>query len=281
MRSETIGTLLSWGIHSLKKADILEAQADAEVLFSHLLQIPRPYLYVSENVISGDIANQYRTSIQRRMAHEPVQYITGVQEFWSLPFAIIPGVLVPRPETECLIEVALKKIGTRRNDPLSILDIGCGSGIIGIVLARECKQAEITAVDISETALNLSRENAKRHEVFDRLQFKKSDLFSSLPSQQFDLILSNPPYIKEADWVKNFEPREALRGGKEGIDIHCKIIQEAQYHLKRGGYLLMEMAWDQGGRLQAEFKKQGSYKNIFVQPDYEQRERIIGARCVG
>ena len=287
MKKETLESVRKWAVERLTEAQIPEPLASVDILLSHVLKKERAYLYMNTSRdLDFSETNLFRMLIERRSAHEPLQYITGVQEFWSLSFQVESGVLIPRPETEILIECILNKIGLLSEVSIDILDIGCGSGVLSIILAREFKNANIMAVDISEKALEISMKNAKSHDVFQRIQYSKSDLFSDLLPQSFDLIVSNPPYIKETDWkklppqVRNYEPKKAFMGGHTGIDVHRKIIREAPSFLKSGGHLLMEISPEQSQDLLQEFQKYSCYSFAKVYSDYEKRERVILASYV-
>jgi release factor glutamine methyltransferase len=225
---------------------------DAELLLLHTLQIPRVTLMAHPDEELG--ANQrtaYEDSIARRLHHEPIQYITGRQEFYGLTLKVTPAVLIPRPETEHLVEAVLKLLPA--NEPLKIADIGTGSGAIAIALAAHLPQAAITALDISAEALAIATANAHEHKVADRIRFLQSDLLSALnpEAETFDAIVSNPPYVAEADretlhpQVRDHEPATALFAGKTGLDIYRRLVPQAYSALKPNGLLALEIGHDQ------------------------------------
>lgn len=292
----TILKLIEWTSEYLKKQGIENPRLESEILLAHVLGKKRIDLYLEfDHSVEPPELSTYKLLIQRRVKHEPIQYLTGRQEFWSLDFKVGPGVLIPRPETECLVEKALilknknshseqlcHPEGRRPEGSLQILDLGTGSGVLAIVLAKELPQSHIWAGDISERALSYARENAQTHGVSSQIHFVKSDLFSALdPSQKFDLIISNPPYVAEEEWtclpthIKEFEPPEALRGGEQGIDFHLKILEEAPKFLKAGGSIILEIAPSQDVMLKEYLEKQKNVSNFESVQDYEHRQRVL------
>ena len=227
-----------------------DARRDAELLLLHQLGITRAQLLAdpTRELTPSQLA-AYETAITRRLANEPVQYITGTQEFYGLPFHVTPAVLIPRPETELLVEAVLKRLP--RNDYLLIADIGTGSGILAITLALHLPHAKITATDISPEALTIARQNAETHHVADRIHFIESDLLSAVPRVPFDAIVSNPPYVPTADretlhpQVRDHEPATALFAGPTGLDIYSRLIPQAHAALTPGGLLALEIGHGQ------------------------------------
>jgi len=247
----TIRELLKVTTDYLSEKDISSPRLNAEVLLAYQLQIDRLRLYLNldkpltEKEISG-----YRALIKRRVERCPLQYITGTQEFWSLDFTVNRNVLIPRPETEILVEQALGilKKSSFNNDRPMILDLCTGSGVIAIVLAKELPQSRIWAADISSQAIEVANLNAERHNVSDRIQFRQGDLLSSVDELSFDMIVCNPPYVAIEEYpqlpkeVRDYEPRIALDGKKGGMFFIEKILQHAMDYLVSGGWILMEMA---------------------------------------
>lgn len=231
--------LLQQAIAQLKAAGCETPQLDAEVLLAHVLGCERYELYTAIGRQSSVVSqNKFNDYIERRMKREPVAYITGFKEFWSMPIKVTPAVLIPRPETESLVEQALQKGGA------SILDLCTGSGCIAAALAKELPQAQITVSDISKEALAVARENLKF--AGERITFVQGSLFENIQGP-FDLIVSNPPYIPTAvlsglePEVNVYEPRLALGGGADGLDFVRNIRRNAPKYLKKGGWLLMEV----------------------------------------
>jgi release factor glutamine methyltransferase len=231
------------------------ARRDAELLLLHHLGITRAQLLADHTrEITPTQLAAYEASITRRLTSEPIQYITGHQEFYGLNFHITPAVLIPRPETELLVEAVLKHLPA--NQPLRIADIGTGSGILAITLAVHLPQAEITAIDISPEALAIARHNAETHHVAHRIHFVESDLLTTIPNQQFDAIVSNPPYVPTTDretlhpQVRDHEPATALFAGPTGLDIYTRLIPQAYAALTPGGLLALEIGYGQSEAIQ-------------------------------
>ena len=228
------------------------AARDAELLLLHTMQIPRVTLlaYPDRQLTPAQEA-LYQKTVDRRLLHEPIQYITGQQEFYGLLLQVTPTVLIPRPETEDLIEAVLKHL--RADAPHKIADIGTGSGAIAIALAVSLPLAEITALDISTEALSVAAVNAREHQVASRIQFLHSDLLSAVVHEAgtFDAVVSNPPYVPEADrdtlhpQVRDHEPAIALFSGETGMDIYRRLIPQAHNALKPSGLLALEIGHGQ------------------------------------
>jgi release factor glutamine methyltransferase len=288
-----IKDLLSVTADYLKKKDIDNPRLCAEILLAHQLKTTRVKLYLNfDQPLNEKDINEYRALIQRRLKREPVQYITGVQEFWSMEFNVGPQVLIPRPETEILVEQVVSIIKDRKaageSARLSVLDIGTGSGALAVAIASELPDAEIWATDISTDALEVARANAHKHGLEDRVRFLESDIFSVLNNvqQQFDVIVSNPPYIPREDYaalspeVGKYEPRKALDGGEGGLFFIEKLILEAKDFLKSGGWLLIEMAPFQTAKAMDLIVQTGFYGEQKIIKDYSQKDRVVMARKI-
>ena len=228
-----------------------DAPRDAELLLLHALQIPRATLLAHPDLeLTSDQLYRYGGLVQRRLTGEPIQYITGEAEFFGLPFHVTSDVLIPRPETEHLVESVLSRLP--HNHPVSIADVGTGSGAIAIALAVHLPEAHVTALDLSTEALHVAQLNAENHHVAHRIRFLQSDLFAALPpGAAFDAIVSNPPYVPTSDHsalhpqVREHEPATALFAGPEGLDIYRRLIPEAQHLLKPQGLLALEIGHSQ------------------------------------
>jgi release factor glutamine methyltransferase len=256
---------------------------DAEVLLATVLKIDRTGLYLAwETIVSEQEKKAFLMLIARRIKEEPVSYIIGRKEFWSLWFKVTPAVMIPRPDTETLVEETLK-IFTDDTSPV-ILEIGTGSGAIAIALATELPQASIIATDISFEALIVAKENASSHGV-SSIQFVEGNLYEPIKKEGalFDLVISNPPYIPTADipplppGIRDYEPHTALDGGPDGLMFYRTIIQQAPEYLKPGGYLLLEVGKGQGhdvAKIMVETKKFSSPQII---PDLAGIERVVKA----
>jgi release factor glutamine methyltransferase len=262
----SVRSLLKRGIAQLREADIPSFTLAAELLLLHVLGRNRTWLYAHpEEIIADADAQRFFELIARRATGEPTQYLTGKQEFWGLELEITQDVLIPRPETEHVIEVALDHLALRElragrprkstGAGLQIADIGTGSGCIAIALAKELTAANFVATDISPAALAIAKRNATRHAVADRIHFIECNLLEALDSPlatrhlplSFDLIASNPPYIGRRESpslpreVRDHEPRSALFGGEEGYELYADLIAQAAQHLKPGGLLVLEL----------------------------------------
>jgi release factor glutamine methyltransferase len=234
-----------------------DAGRDAASLLRHALGITQAaFLADPGRELTQDQQTTYDAIILRRAANEPIQYITGEQEFYGLALRVTPEVLIPRPETEILVEAVLaevKQAGLELKEPLRILDVGTGSGAIAIALAHNLPSARITAVDLSGTALEVAVENAARHALTEQIEFLESDLLEALPSDElpFDVIVSNPPYVPAAEraslhpQVRDHEPAAALFGGADGLDIYRRLIPQARAALLPNGLLALEIGYSQ------------------------------------
>jgi release factor glutamine methyltransferase len=262
------------------------------VLLSLQLRKTRVELYLSfdQPLRSSEVA-RYRALVKRRLNREPLQYITGRQEFWSLEFTVNPSVLIPRPDTEILVEEALLLKKTNQfpegsGDQTRILDLGTGSGAIAVSLAKEMEGAAFWATDISTEALGVARENAERHAVSGKITFCQGDLWQALeqPAPAFDMIISNPPYIAShafdtlPEEVRSYEPRIALDGHEKGMYFIERIIADAENYLKPGGWLLMEMDPGQTDQALALIGARGSLCREERLMDYHKNYRMIKAQ---
>lgn len=224
------------------------SRLEAQILLCHVIQQPRAWLVAHDrDPLPPDQTAAFEMLLQRRLQGEPIAYILGEREFYSLDFKITPAVLIPRPETELLVELALERLPD--DHPCRVLDLGTGSGAVAVTLALNRPQAEVVAVDQSATALEVARENAQRLGA-GKLRLIHSDWYNALDGEKFDLIVSNPPYIADADphltqGDVRFEPLTALASGTDGLDDIRTIIRGASAHLKSGGWLLFEHGYDQ------------------------------------
>src|ERR1700687_2614967 len=255
----SVRSLLKRGIAQLREADVPSFTLAAELLLLHVLNRNRTWLYAHpEEIIVDADAQRFFALIARRRAGEPTQHLTGKQEFWGVEFGVTPDVLIPRPETEHVIEVALDRLALRElragrpqktaGEGLQIADIGTGSGCIAVALAKELPAANFVATDISSAALAVAQRNAQRHGVADRIRFLESNCLDAFRSPvSFDLIASNPPYVgrHETDSlpreVRDHEPASALYGGEEGYELYSDLIVQSARLLKPGGSLVLEL----------------------------------------
>lgn len=285
-----IGELLRRGTVELTAAGVSDAVTDIQLLLGYCLNKSRTQLYLAagEKVVGADV-RRFLELLERRKRREPVAYILGEREFWSLPFHVTPDVLIPRPETEFLLEQVLKRIRTTAPPSGALLDLCCGSGVIAIVLALELKR-QVFASDISMAALGVARRNAERHGVQGLIDFIRADLLAPvLPKNGFSVIVSNPPYVSGAEMrggmqpeVIGYEPHLALSGGDEGLDIIRRIRRALPFVLCRGGYFWMEIGEAQGRAVQEMFSggdgPHDSFDLVEIVADYAGKDRVLCAR---
>jgi release factor glutamine methyltransferase len=278
----TIQKILSWTQEYFNKHRVPESRLSAELLLAHLLKIKRLDLYLQfERILTPDELNQYRGYIQRRVKFEPVQYITGQQDFMGLSFKVTSDTLIPRPETELLVENTLKDLEKLTIDEPRVLDVGTGCGAIAISIAYFCKSCHVTALDFSEKALQVARENAEKMDL-QNINFIHGDgnLLHPNENERYHLVVSNPPYISEKDYqvlhpqVKDYEPREALLAGPEGTEFYEQFIATLHHILHSKGLVLLEVGYDQLKKVKEIFKKQG-FTNFQSISDYQNIPRII------
>ena len=264
--------------HDMLASD--DARREAEILLGHALDKSRAWLYAhGDDEISDAAAETFRSLLKQRVAGTPVAYLVGHREFWTLEFVVTPAVLIPRPDTELLVELALRQIP--QGEKVDIVDLGTGSGAIALSIARERPLACVVATDASDEALAVARINAERLEIRN-VEFLLSDWFGSLNRSMFDVIVSNPPYIASNDIHLSqgdlrFEPRGALASGFDGLDAIRDIVRNAPKHLKPGGGLLIEHGLDQGEAVRELFTQSGIV-DISTSRDVESRERVTSGR---
>jgi release factor glutamine methyltransferase len=255
----------------------------AEVLLLHVLDKSRSWLFAhAEDEVAADVQVIFAKLVARRAAGEPVAYITGRRGFWSLDLEVTPATLIPRVETELLVELALAHLPER--GPCVVADLGTGSGAVALALARERAQAQVVATDCSAAALAVARRNAQRLSI-GNVSFVQGDWFAPLAGRRFALVVSNPPYIEAADahlrhGDLRFEPATALASGEDGLQAIRSIVAAARTHLAEGGWLLFEHGWQQGPAAR-ELLQAAGYVEVFTARDLEQRERVSGGRQHG
>lgn len=277
-----INSFLDWSQNQLSQAGVLSPRLDSEIILAHTLQLSRTDLRIqSERILNDSERDLAKLYVERRRKREPISQIVGHQEFWSLDFKVDGNVLTPRPETEILIDTALNCLPPV---PARILDLGTGSGIIAVVMAKEIPESNVSAWDIDPKTLNIAKENAVRHGVSDRIEFICADFRKENWCGNYSMILSNPPYIPSKDIqkimpeVQNFEPKKALDGGLEGLDFYRDIISKARKRLEEYGYLILEIGHAQANEVTAIFDTYPCYKNVEVIQDYSGYDRVIKAQ---
>ena len=290
MKAWTIGELLKVSADYLKQKGIDSPRLSAEILLAHQLHLTRVKLYLQyDQPLSEQEVEGYRALIRRRLSREPIQYITGTQEFWSMEFIVNPSVLIPRPETEVLVEQAVSLLKENPNlgeEGVNLLDLATGCGALAVALACEFVKALIYATDLSEEALRVARRNAERHGVKDRIDFRSGDLFAPFAGKgaRFHMILSNPPYIPSEAFetlspeVREHEPRSALDGREQGMTYITRILREAAGYLVPGGWILMEMDPEQTLKAIRVIEETGQFTEHRRIQDYTHRYRVVLAR---
>lgn len=275
------------GSRFLSSAGIENARLDAEVLLRHVMGIEKAQLYLRmDEATNSQVEHQFWELLRRRARREPVAYITGRKEFWSLDFYVTPDVLIPRPETELLVDAVLEQMCQRLKSRPKIIDLGTGSGVIAVCLAKELPEARISAVDISGAALQVAGANAERHGVADRIRFLHGDLFAPLAEEQerFDLAVANPPYVRSGDVTKlepeirEWEPVVALDGGGDGLDVYRRIARQCRSHLTATGHVLVEIADAMGPAAVQIFADAGGFEPARLLRDYGGRDRVLATR---
>jgi len=286
----TVGRLLQWTTGYLKDQGSDSPRLDAEVLLAHALGCERIMLYTRfEEVPNDELRGAYRSLVKQRAEGKPVAYLVGRREFYSLPFAVSPDVLIPRPETELLVigllDAAKTFSPTASADGLRIADVGTGSGIIAVCAALKLPTSHVTAVDLSPAALDVARRNAETHHVADRIDFVESDLFAKVPAAaRFDFIASNPPYITSAEMeeldrdVRDFEPHSALEAGPRGTEVIERLVSQAAERLVPGGRLFIEISPQLNETVRALVAADGRFELQPTIDDHGRRPRVVVAK---
>ena len=278
----TIKELLNRAVYKLKDAKIEQPILKARILMQYTLNKPREYLVIYDNKELTKLQEKlYIQNIERLIAGVPLQHITQSQEFMKMNFFVNEDVLIPRPDTEVLVEEVIEI--TKRLTRPKILDLCTGSGAIAISIAKYAKNALLFASDISENAIEVAKKNAKINKVEDRIEFLHSDLFNNIPKTKFDIIVTNPPYIKRAEISKldievQNEPKVALDGGIDGLDFYRKIASKAYDYIKYNGYLCMEIGYDQKEYVLDILDYEKRYSDTYCKKDLYDNDRIIVTR---
>jgi release factor glutamine methyltransferase len=280
----TIHDILNESTKALEAAEIPSARLDVEVLLSFCLGCDRLEFYKNPDMIIGETQlSVFRNIIARRLQWEPVAYITGRKEFWSFTLEVNSSVLIPRPDTEVIVEEALEICRKIDSSEIKILDIGTGSGAIAIALALEITGAKVVATDISPPALNLAQKNADTLGLKEKIDFRSGNLFEPVDGF-FDIIVCNPPYISAQEYeklpvgVKNYEPQDALLAGKSGLEFYEKLIYQTAGFLQKNGWLLLEIGAKQETDVRGIMEAAGFYDSIEMRRDYAGLPRVIKAR---
>ncbi|KPJ59433.1 MAG: hypothetical protein AMS15_06965 [Planctomycetes bacterium DG_23] len=281
----TILGLLNWSKDFFESKGIDSPRLTAELLLSFVLGLERIGLYAHyDRVLKPEELAKFKELIKRRVSHEPTQYITGKAQFFSLDFVVDRRVMIPRPETELLVEETLKLL----EGEATIVDLGTGPGNIAVALAKNAPGVHIFATDISKDALQVAQENARTHKVENSISFHAGNLFEAVKGLSLegkvDIIVSNPPYVSEKEYarlpeeLRDWEPKEALLASEEGLEFHRLIISGAGSFLKSGGWLLLEMGQGQAGKIEEIFAASGKFEAPEFLRDYGEIERVVKAR---
>lgn len=284
----TVRSLLEWGTACLQEKGIESQRITIELLLAHVLHCKRIDLHTGFDApLSRPELTQFKMLLNRRLSREPVQYIIGETEFMGLSFVVDGRVLIPRPETEILVEQAVKLTqDVLHRSPISVLDIGTGCGNIAVGLAKLVQGVAITATDVSRAALEVAKINVERHGVGDRVRILEHDIFGSvdeLARTPFDMILSNPPYISSEEAnslppeILRFEPREAVMEGGDGLSFYRRIGESAKQLMKEGGWVLVETAYNQGPAVKSIFSNAG-FQGVELIEDYDGNNRVVKAQ---
>ncbi|HUO16779.1 MAG TPA: peptide chain release factor N(5)-glutamine methyltransferase [Verrucomicrobiae bacterium] len=271
---------LASAISRLTAQDVPSPRMNAELLLIFILECDRAYLFAHpERALSDDELSRYEAVLAERIRGVPAQYITGHQEFWGMDLIVSPAILIPRPETEHLIETVLD-LSSARDGGIRIVDVGTGSGCIALALAKELANAEIDATDISLAALEIARANAVRLQLEDRIHFRQSDLLAGL-NPPFDFVISNPPYVGESEAdqvqleVRKFEPHDAVFAGPTGLEVIMRLIPQAHATLRPGGWLLMEISGTIAEQVKGLLE---DWDEVQIKPDLQSIPRVAMAR---
>lgn len=285
----TILKARQWGINRLRESGVDGPRLDAEVLLAHCLQIDRVKLYfLYDKIIDRENWESYTKCIERRVKREPVAYITGYKEFRSLSFKLTPDVLIPRPETEILVEETLKECALIRKNrnSLRILELGTGSGIIAVSLSKEIEHLSIIATDISLEVLKIAKENARLHREDSKINFLVGEFLRAIKIKEnhIDFVVSNPPYLSASDLkdlqpeIKEYELIDSLLGGEDGLDFYRKIVPDVSKLLRYEGWLILEVGMGQADRVSGMIKKTGEFKKIEIVKDLSGIPRVVKAQ---
>jgi release factor glutamine methyltransferase len=285
----TIQKLLNWMTGYFAQKQLDSPRLSAELLLCHVLGLKRIELYtLYDRVVQQPQLGQLRELVKRAAEHEPIAYLVGRCEFYSLSLKITPACLIPRPETELLVEKAVEFL-RKRPAPRQALDLCTGSGCIAVALVKNCKDLQVTAVDLSEAALSVAAENVRAHNLEASVRLLCGNLYEplieELDNPRFDLIVSNPPYVSDAEYetlpptVKNYEPKQALCGGADGLEIHRRIIGQAERFLRPDGALMLEIGFEQGPAVKNLLEQSGLFASVDIFKDLAQKDRIaVGKR---
>ncbi|MDP6388119.1 MAG: peptide chain release factor N(5)-glutamine methyltransferase [Candidatus Pacebacteria bacterium] len=284
-KDSTVTQAYFWASKILASNDIAAPHAEAEYLLAHALKCDKKDIIINhDKVLNNNETDLFKELIDRRLKREPSQHIIGEEEFWGLTFKVNKDVLIPRPETQLLVKEALNE-AKKCSPEINIIDLCTGSGCIAISMAHELPESKVYAIDISANALEVARENAKRHGVDERITFCEGDLFNPIESLglkgKIDLFLSNPPYVSKKMMeelqpeIELYEPVLAVAGGEDGFDYYRKIIPEAALYIKPGGFFFLEIGYGQTDGTMSLIEQAKVYKDIEVMKDFADIDRVF------
>jgi len=278
----TVGSALNFAKQRIDGTGCVTSHLDAQVILAYVLGVERTWLFAHYDYqLTAEQANAYTDLIARRMAHEPVAYLVGRKEFYGLEFIVDRRTLIPRPETELLVDAVLDQAEEYDGAPVRIVDVGTGSGAIALAVAANCPQAIVYAVDLSKDALDVARQNIARLDGRGQVTLLHGDLLQPLP-ECVDIIVANLPYIRQRDYytleadVRDYEPQLALEAGPEGLDAIARLLRQAPQWLNRNGLIYLEIGADQGAAVLALIKAQLPHvRGVSLRQDYSGRDRLV------
>jgi release factor glutamine methyltransferase len=286
MNEWTIQRLLTWVTEYLTQKGVDAPRLSAELLLSHVLGLKRIELYTQYNkIVVQEQLDRLRDLVKRSGEHEPVAYLVGRTEFYSIEFEVTPDCLIPRPETELLVQRSIEFL-RKRTGPQQVCDLCTGCGVVAVAIAKNVPDTKVLATDISEPALAVAARNIEKHKLADRIELRHGDLFEPLVPQldAFDLIACNPPYVSAPEYealdrnVKDYEPRIALHAGPDGLDVYRRIVEEVREFLKPDGILLLEIGYQQGPAVRELLEQTGVFAPIRIDKDLQGHERVVAAQ---
>ena len=289
MNEWTIQRLLTWVTDYLAQKGVDSPRLSAELLLSNVLGLKRIELYTQYNkVVVQEQLDRLRDLVKRAGQHEPVAYLVGRTEFYSIEFEVSPDCLIPRPETELLVQRSVEFL-RKRTGPQLVCDLCTGSGVIAVAIAKNVPDARVIATDISQAALAVAARNIEKHKLAERIDLRHGDLFDPLVPQldQFDLIVCNPPYVSAAEYealdknVKDYEPRIALYAGQDGLDVYRRIGEKVSQFLKPDGILLLEIGYKQGPAVRDLLEQTGTFSQIRIDKDLQTHDRVVTTVRIG
>jgi release factor glutamine methyltransferase len=285
----TVRDLMKIAIGDLQRKGIDDARLNVELLLAHALELPRITLYTSfDRQLTRDEVRRFRGLYERRLQREPLQYIVGSANFMGLPIQVDPRVLIPRPETESLVEQVMIRCHERaKDDTIHVLEVGTGSGNIAVALAKYVKDVSITSIDVSSHALEVARINAIALRVLEAIDFHLMDVFEpvdQLLRKRFDILVSNPPYVARDEWdmlqeeIRGYEPPNALTDGKDGLEFYRRLAELAPLLLSDRGSILVEVGYGQAAAVRQIMEVSGCY-DLTITRDLQSVPRVVAARC--